>query len=1309
MRKHRGPINAVLVAIILVLILNCVLFPAPFLTPSVTASAVLTKLPFQNNNTETSCTRGRTLFSQNKFEEALPLLRSGLDNREQSSLGPSGELGDCAFDLGTLYLNQYDLISALDTYMLALKLYQATDGQQEGIKASLYAMGQIYRMQEQYLEAMRLFQELASLARTSNDQAREIDAYAGLAVIHYALNEQVEFQDTLKYLQSLPGMTEEETRKRVIQEIARYQVAHNLQQNESMVAIYRFLVGDIDSDGVVEMLVAGGTTEASSSPFGIGTCLLFDWQGNELQYHVLVSEQGGFQNFLVKDINQDGRLEIVIIWRAAGSSLDLIPFILTYDGQNLHSLADPNDATRSMGIYSQGNIDFKDLDADGTDEVLIWESRWEIGMECHWCAHIYEVYVFDWNGQQYGLEKQLQTQEKYDASQIVGRTFSMFGLPVDIGRHLRIESSRTELSQLKNERNVSVEFVNQLLEDSYSFWQEELYPEGEEVANIALEASANIPDKDMSDFLAADALTLRGLCRSGQGNALEAREDIKKALTLFENLSKRSTSLPKDSLTGKLMGAYNNSGIINYPYDPQAALVSFTRAAEMASKQNDLDSKSIAVSNIGHIYLFMGEFDGAYRQYTQALAWDEELDRKLGQSINHWGIASIYSAKGDFTKAIQQYKIALDLAVEIGNIDRAADIYRDIGRSYYELQDYTEALTILEYSLLLSSSDNIRESQGLIYDYLADVYAAQGDMQRAEEYYRKVLTTEQRENLSSPYGAFWRAHYGLSQLAKSQNQDVQALEQFKSAIEIIEHQRNTLTIEALSVKFSNDQTKQAVYSGAVDLLNKMGYQEEAFEYAERARARAFLDEMASGPVNFHAGVDSTLLEKEKTIQNEIAELDAQLSLLHVGPHDQSNAESIAAVETKLVAREADYTQLLTDIKLQSPEVADLVSVDVASLRDTQALLAPTTSLIEYFVMDDHTVAFVISSNLFETFVLDVRREDLVKTITTFRDFASLSNPYPATLKQLYDWLIAPLRDKIKTPMIGVIPHGVLHYLPFAALTDGKHYLGDQYILFTLPSASALRFIQEKRKANSGALVALGNPTIDEPLPTLQFAEKEVQAITRLYNVDPLIGTMATESAVWTKASAASILHLSAHGEYDSNNPLFSKIYLASDSQNDGRLEVHEVYELDLRQNTNLVVLSACQTDVGAVSAGDEVTGLNRAFIYAGTPTVIASLWNVDDAATALLMERFYAYLQLGVTKGYALKRAQEDVRMKYPNPYYWAAFVLTGDAGTTVQVDSVQGNSNNHLSLWSILIIVIIILIVAGVGALRWQNMRARL
>jgi CHAT domain-containing protein len=255
-----------------------------------------------------------------------------------------------------------------------------------------------------------------------------------------------------------------------------------------------------------------------------------------------------------------------------------------------------------------------------------------------------------------------------------------------------------------------------------------------------------------------------------------------------------------------------------------------------------------------------------------------------------------------------------------------------------------------------------------------------------------------------------------------------------------------------------------------------------------------------------------------------------------------------------------------------------------------------------------------------------------------------------------------------------VPHDVLHYLPFAALTDGQRYLIDDYVLTTLPSASALPFIQDNIGRALAAPLILGNPvtgdfdataslaTERDGLGSLPFAEQEAKAIAALYGVEPLLGKDATEGAVRERGAGAGILHLAAHGHYNPVAPLSSLIALAPDQDHDGWLTVGEVYGLDL-SSADLVVLSACQTNLGELSEGDELVGLTRAFIFAGTPTVVASLWSVEDEATALLMERFYTYLREGMGKAEALRQAQLEVREEYPNPYYWAGFVLSGDPG----------------------------------------------
>jgi CHAT domain-containing protein len=196
--------------------------------------------------------------------------------------------------------------------------------------------------------------------------------------------------------------------------------------------------------------------------------------------------------------------------------------------------------------------------------------------------------------------------------------------------------------------------------------------------------------------------------------------------------------------------------------------------------------------------------------------------------------------------------------------------------------------------------------------------------------------------------------------------------------------------------------------------------------------------------------------------------------------------------------------------------------------------------------------------------------------------------------------------------------------------------------------------------------------------------------------------------VWSEANGAGILHLAVHGEYDPDAPLFSTLFLTDDDMQDGNLEAHEIYGLDLTAQTNLVVLSACQTQVGTVSRGDEVTSLSRAFIYAGSPAVVASLWNVDDEATAYLMERFHTHLKEGKGNGEALREAQIETRAKYPAPYHWAAFVLTGDVGE-VQTNGIKKwLAVNWLALAAVCFGTGLVVVLGVMGFTVWRRTRSR-
>jgi CHAT domain-containing protein len=210
----------------------------------------------------------------------------------------------------------------------------------------------------------------------------------------------------------------------------------------------------------------------------------------------------------------------------------------------------------------------------------------------------------------------------------------------------------------------------------------------------------------------------------------------------------------------------------------------------------------------------------------------------------------------------------------------------------------------------------------------------------------------------------------------------------------------------------------------------------------------------------------------------------------------------------------------------------------------------------------------------------------------------------------------------------------------------------------LPSASVLPFLKDRKKKEGSTLLALGNPDLGDPKYDLKFAQEEAVAIAKAFPRSTLlVRKQASKAALKTLGPQFTYLHFATHGKFDPDAPLKSGLLLANEGQENGFLSLGELYSL--RLNADLVTLSACETGLGKVSNGDDVVGLTRGFLYAGSSSIVASLWEVDDLATSTLMTAFYANLKKS-DKQEGLRQAQLTTRQRYPHPYYWAAFQLTG-------------------------------------------------
>jgi CHAT domain-containing protein len=254
------------------------------------------------------------------------------------------------------------------------------------------------------------------------------------------------------------------------------------------------------------------------------------------------------------------------------------------------------------------------------------------------------------------------------------------------------------------------------------------------------------------------------------------------------------------------------------------------------------------------------------------------------------------------------------------------------------------------------------------------------------------------------------------------------------------------------------------------------------------------------------------------------------------------------------------------------------------------------------------------------------------------------------LQALYRDLVLPLRDRLQCQHIVIVPHGYLHRLPFHALFDGERYLIDHYSISYAPSATVY-YLCSRTKIKRG----IGRSTVmGVPDPRTPHIRDEVLAVAaQLPKARVLVGREASVDQLRKLGPNSRFVHIATHGEFRTDNPMFSSIRLA-----DAYLSVYDLYDLHLR--AELVTLSGCGTGLSVVTSGDELLGLVRGLLYSGTGAVLLTLWDVNDKSAAEFMKYFYAKIAGTTEKSQALKEAVQELRRSYPDVYHWAPFVLIG-------------------------------------------------
>ena len=721
-------------------------------------------------------------------------------------------------------------------------------------------------------------------------------------------------------------------------------------------------------------------------------------------------------------------------------------------------------------------------------------------------------------------------------------------------------------------------------------------------------------------------------------------DQLKKLATAYLALKKYDKLLESsDFMEARLAkGDYGKMGSIDgaYPHqlralacldlgDYRRAIQEAEKAIQIATRQANQIGASVVLSgaygNIGAAQAALGNRDQALQAAASLKAVSVYNPHTGFPEIEKQNaLAGIHFAVGDYATALKEV-----MAAEPAFQRESAEFMKLKAMTGDRSGFYDQIIEVLNLN-----------RQFILYRCLLEL----GRIPEAKR--RLDVLFPRKEDLGSFF--CWQLLYDRGRIAAHEGDLLGAQKNYQEAIDVIEEQRSSINTEMHKIGFAGD--KQAVYAHLIAALVKTGQPGTAFEYAERAKARALVDLLA---------------QKQQLSFRENAAATASDAILQMADLEKALAEDASARsrEQKIEIKRS-LKVLHKEMQQSFPQLASLVTVTPVGAETLQGRLAADETLLEYFYDENDLFLFVVTRDQIHARRLEVT--DLQGKIKELRSLIAAQEPGCQTIaRNLYDALILPAENLIaNSSRLTIVPHGILHYLPYSMLAHSKAYLADRFSLRFLPSADVLRYLSSPQDKSLSEILVLGNPDLGDPQLDLPGAETEVDRIGQIYQgATVLKRKRATESAVKQYGRRFKVLHFASHGLFDDKEPLSSAILLAPDAENDGRLTVSELYSMNL--NAELVTLSACETGLGKLASGDDVVGLTRGFMYAGAQTIVASLWQVSDEATAFLMTSFYKKLKEMPTAK-AFRAAQLETRKTFPNPFDWAAFQLIGNADTFI-------------------------------------------
>lgn len=765
------------------------------------------------------------------------------------------------------------------------------------------------------------------------------------------------------------------------------------------------------------------------------------------------------------------------------------------------------------------------------------------------------------------------------------------------------------------------------------------------------------------------------------GESYLANVGLNRALALYE-LGELEASLQASQTALELARKFNQTSvaaIIQHNLGmtcfrlgrPAQALHMYDQAREVYSKLGQVQNAALCDLASLECLLELGRYREGLEKCESALEIFLKLGMRRETAEVYWAQAEVYARQRRYERAIEAVSSATEIFQALGNRRLFTLSRLFVAGMYLERHRYAECLAEAQACVDRFTTLGFPFERAQAQILAARAAAASGQSSLAEKNARLALAFAREHDLTL---LLYQCCQILGELAWSRKDLDLAQDQYDMAIRSLQRLRGNVMVEHRA-GFLIDKDK--VYEETVALNIESGQVRQALNYAEQAKSQALHDILAHRldlSVRARTPADLPLVQEIRELRRDRERLLAESAgrfprqgaqelgdPLEIQKQVRKIEDRVTELWHKLLVRDADYARQ-ANLWGVVPEV-DLPRLPAGSL------------LVEYYAISGELVVFLVSGewgrdgekirvlrlparieqvqSLLQRLVLNLR---LAPGSPDLR-LADLAANAQGILYRLYQGLLEPFHAELSAHQnLIIVPHGLLHYLPFHALYDGRRYLLERHPVSYLPGIS---FFDPFRHGEDVVedVIAIGFSAGGK----LPYAVLEANQVAELFGGNTLLESSARREELLELAPQARLLHFACHGEFRTDNPLFSGLELA-----DGWLTTLDVF--NLRLQASLVTLSACQTGRSVIGGGDELQGLMRAFLAAGAMSLVLTHWPVEDRSTATLMEHFYRTLIQGVPKGEALREAQlgllhNEQEIRYCHPYYWAPFHLVGDSG----------------------------------------------